>query len=130
MTKFSPGNPILNEVKLDPSDLLPQASDKDSVIFQHPREVVFSHQFIQSELDKFSLDTQGCEKCSMLQKHFEDPRSNYDKLTEDGVTWIRNAEAIMTSPFPNLRTPIWDLTNIKLSSATPRLCRYNSGNSR
>ena len=104
---------VLNTLKLDKTDLIPDKHDDELVLYnQHPREIIFSHQFIQSEIERFDLVNEGCGNCNLLSRHFEDPRSNFDRLTEAGISWIQHPSAIMTSPFPNIKQPAWDPVNV------------------
>ena len=89
------------------------AKNKGVTTFQHPKDIVFSHQYITNELEKFSLNIEGCSKCGPAHQHFIDPRSQYDTLTEKGITWVQSSSAKMQSPFPKLKTTIYDPSNIK-----------------
>ena len=102
-------------------DLDNEISDETKVTFQHPvNDIVFSHEFIISELNKFDLSVEGCLKCSKVLGHFMDPKSLYDKLAEDNITWIKNPESILTNPCPNIKIPISDPKNVYLSKPDTR----------
>ena len=94
-------------------DLQQSAKDVSVTTFQHPKEIVFSHQYITNELEKNDLNLDGCTKCGPAHQHFTDPRSHYDSLTEKGISWVKSCNAKMTTPFPNLKTYMNDTTNIK-----------------
>ena len=113
MVRFD--TPILHNVKLDLSDMTPQKEDKDLVSFQHPCEILFSHEYITSEIEKFDLVNEGCFKCNLLSHHFQDPRSNFDKLLL-GIQLVKHPDADMKAPFPHLTTLLWEPQNISLSS--------------
>ena len=93
-------------------DEINSAKIRGGTTFQNPKEIIFSHQYIANELEKFNLNLEGCSKCGPAHQHFIDPRSHYDTLTEQGITWVQSANAKMLSPFPNLKSTIHDPTNI------------------
>ena len=93
-------------------DKINSAKIRGGTTFQNPKEIIFSHQYITNELEKFNLNLEGCSKCSPAHQHFIDHRSHYDTLTEQGITWGQSANAKMLSPLPNLKSTIHDPTNI------------------
>ena len=64
-------------------------------------------------MKKFNLDIEGCSKCGPAHQHFIDPRSHYDTLTEQGITWVQSSKANMQSSFPKMKTTMHDPSNIK-----------------
>ena len=96
------------------------AEDKCVNTFQSPKDIVFSHQYITNKLEKFNLNLEGCTKCGPAYQHFINPKSHYDTLTEQGITWIQSNNAKMQSPFPNLKTSIQDTNNIKCNHPADR----------
>ena len=101
-------------------DDINSTKDKGVTTFQCPKDIIFSHQYITNELEKFNLNLEGCPKCGPAHQHFIDPKSHYDTLTEQGITWIKSNNAKMQSPFPNLKTPMHDPTNIKCNHPADR----------
>ena len=39
------------------------AMDRGVITFQNSKDIVFSHQYITDELEKFNLNIEGCSKC-------------------------------------------------------------------
>ena len=77
-----PSHNILNSIHID--DLQGHPYSSNTATFQHPsHDITFSHEFIMSEMEKFDLTAEGCQKCSELVQHFQDPRSLHDKLSEN-----------------------------------------------
>ena len=111
---------ILANITLEASDEIPQGSDLDINSYIHPREVHFDHAFIVTDAEKFSLEKHGCHKCSPLTSHFSDIRSNYDTLAEKSIRWVQSPNAIMTNPFPGLKTPCWNPENIAIAHPDTR----------
>ena len=97
---------LLHNMKLEQNTVAPTKVERDLVSFQHPRDVVYTHDFISTEIAKFDLVNEGCHRCNLLCKHFQDPRSNFDKLSELGIKWVKHPQAVMCSPFPHLSIPI------------------------
>ena len=67
--------------KIMKSCLAPTKADRDLVSFQHPRDNLYTHDFISSEIQKFYLINEGCHRCNLLCKHLQDPRLYFDKLS-------------------------------------------------
>ena len=63
-------------------DEINSAKIRGGTTFQNPKEIIFSHQYIANELEKFNLNLEGCSKCGPAHQHFIDPRSHYDTLTD------------------------------------------------
>ena len=82
--------------------------------YHDPQEIVFSHKFITSEIQKFGLNLEGCINCSQLVRHFIDPRSLYDALSENKIEWIPLDHSELVYPYPKLLTPIFDPSNINI----------------
>ena len=62
---------ILDPIQIDFNE---QTNAKPCHIFHHPDDdIMFSHSYIATELDKFGLTLEGCSKCSPVTKHFTDP---------------------------------------------------------
>ena len=78
------------------------------------QDIMFSHKFISSEIQKFGLDTEGCINCSQLVKHFVDPCSLYDALIENKIEWIKLSHSELKCPYPKSLTPIYDPSNINV----------------
>ena len=88
---------ILDPISLD--DVQSPSIETDPVSYQHPvYDIQFSHDFIISELDKFNIPLDGCNKCSQLVQHFTDPHSLHDKVSEQQIRWIKHNDAIMRPP--------------------------------
>ena len=97
---------ILDPIHLDFNE---QTNAKPCDTFQHPdHDILFSHSYIATELDKFGLTLEGCSICSPVTKHFADPRSLVDKLAEEQIIWVKFPNAIMKNPAPHLSRPIFD----------------------
>ena len=109
---------------LDPiyiEDIQSGPHNSNTVSFQHPSEdITFSHQFIVSEMEKFGLTSEGCHNGSKLIKHFQDPRSLHDKISENQIVWVKNPDAIMKCPLPHLQVPLYDLSNINIEQPHTR----------
>ena len=108
----NPSTSILENLPLSSSDLLPQKSDLDINSFTHPREIHFDHHYMSTDIQKFSLDSHGCFKCSPITSHFSDPRSNYDTLAEKSIKWVKHPHSTMRNPFPDLNSPYWEPKNV------------------
>ena len=96
------------------------AKESGVTTFQSTKGIVFSYQYITNELEKFNLNLESCPKCGPAHQHFIDPKSHYDTLTEQGITWIQSSNAKMQSPFPTLKTYMHDPTKIKCKHPTDR----------
>ena len=101
-------NSILGNIPLEPSDDIPPKSDLDINSFTHPREIYFDHHYMSTDIQKFSLESYGCYKCSPITSHFSDPRSNYNTLAEKSIKWVKHPNSIMKNPFPKLTSPYWE----------------------
>ena len=101
---------ILDPIFVDENQ--PNSSNTEVESYHDPQDIVFSHKFITIEIQKFGLDTEGCINCSQLVKHFVDPRSLYDALSENKIEWVKLSHAVMSCPYPNLHTPVYDPSNI------------------
>ena len=108
-------NNLISPVTLQEMDLKPQDRDSELISYQHPKDIYFTHKYIEAELLKFDLTTQGCNNCSPLQRHFEDPCSHYDQLSEQEITWVCHSEAKMVNPFPLITIPMSDPANVTLT---------------
>ena len=53
MVNVSPS--LLQKVKLEQNTVAPTKVKRDLVSFQHPRDVVYTHDFISTEIAKFDL---------------------------------------------------------------------------
>ena len=79
------------------------------ITYQDPAcDIVFSHQFIASKVEKFGLLIDSCLQCSPFIKHFTDQRSVNDTIAGQNIVWIKFPESLMQNPFPDLTTPITD----------------------
>jgi hypothetical protein len=93
----------------------------DFITWTDPTDITFSHDYITAELDKFNLDIEGCMKCNGTLSHFSDPRSLYDKIGENRIIWIKNPEALMTTPqLRNEKIPIYDLQKLSTTNNAKR----------
>ena len=69
---------------------------------------------MSTDIQKFSLESHGCYKCSPVTSHFSDPRSNYHILAEKSIKWVKHLNSIMQNPFPQLTSPYWEPENITI----------------
>ena len=108
-----PSQDILNPIYIQ--DLQTHPHNSNTVSFQHPsHNITFSHEFITSEMGKLDITADSCHKCSQLVQYFQDPRSLHDKVSENQIVWIKNPDAIMTCPLPDLEVPVYDPSNINI----------------
>ena len=86
------------------------------------QNTLFSHDFIQKELNKFSLSLDRCEKCSDVVSHFINPKALLDHLALDQIKWIPFPNSILQNPAPGMKIPIWDPQNshLQLNKNCPR----------
>ena len=82
--------------------------------YHDPEEIIFSHKFITSEIQKYVLNLEGCINCSQLVRHFVDPHSLYNTLSENNIEWIPLDHSELVCPYPKLLTPIYDPSNINI----------------
>ena len=77
---------ILDKIYIDN---LEQETDfsNHSVSHRDPvRDIVFNHDYISTEINKFGLIFDGCHNCSQIMKHFSDQRSLTDSVAEKQIT--------------------------------------------
>ena len=105
---------ILEPIYLDDFDTEADYTNQ-AVTFRDPeRDLVFNHNFISLEIEKYGLMFEGCGNCSQIVKHFVDDRSLSDVLVERQILWIKFKEAVMACLFPHLKIPVTDPSNINL----------------
>ena len=115
-------------VKQDQPDLLDQVQidldseddyDKHVLTFKDPmHDIVFGHDFIAQEVNKYNLSFDGCSNCSQFMRHFSDLCSLTDALAAREISWQKLPDAIMSCPMPSLLTPLtahWPLKSCIIS---------------
>ena len=84
---INPDQPsILDHIEIDLDN--EHDYDKNVLSFKDPvRDIVFSHDFIAQEVQKYNLSFDGCGNCSQFMKHFSDLRSLTDALAIRDIEW-------------------------------------------
>ena len=109
------GNSVNNNTLLDkiPMEEYHEGPVDNNIASYHdPQDIVLSHQYITSEVKKFGIDITGCSNCSALTRHLVDPRSLYDTLSQNKIEWIKLDNSQLICPYPQLKNPIYDPSNI------------------
>ena len=95
---------ILDKIYFDNFD---SEKDFDSQVLSYRdpvKDILFNHDFIATEINKFGLSFDGCSNWSQIMKHFADQRSFTDSIAEKQISWIKFRESILTCPCPHLKT--------------------------
>ena len=133
----------INAFKVDefppvPSDVSNRHDIKEMDVISNleiTKDLEFNHEFIQGQIEKFSITPTLCNKCNMLSKHFMDPTYFINELYLKNSKWILNPNSKLTmdmSPYNKLTVPIFDINNVSLVHPDDRprgkvhLCREAS----
>ena len=75
------------------------------------KDLEFNHEFIQDQIEKFSITPILCNKCNDLSKHFMDPAYYTNELYLKNSKWILNKDSKLTmdlSPYNKSTVPIFN----------------------
>ena len=115
----NPISPLLQPVLVTENEW---TDAKECPTYYSNKDSVFTHAFIQKEIEKYHLTLDGCDKCSAVMRHFVDPRALMDHMAIDNIIWVPFPHSIQENPAPGLQVPLWDPQNIhvQLNPHRPR----------
>ena len=65
---------ILDQIHLDLDN--EKYYDENIFTYRDPmKDILFDHDFIESEITKYNLSFDGCSNCNQMMKHFSDEHS-------------------------------------------------------
>ena len=101
----NPISPLLQTVKITENEwnTVPECPTKYA-----NQETIFTHDFIQKQIDKYNLTLDRCDKCSTIIGHFVNPKLLIDHLALDKITWVKFPNSILKHPMPQFSVPLWD----------------------
>ena len=85
MVNVSQSFPPKSLLDLIPIEDYENSTQDAATSFHDPEEIVMSHQYLSSEIQKFGLDLNNCINCSPLIKHLIDLRSLYETISENKI---------------------------------------------